>query len=108
MDVIQAFTQLEHAIKIEKLKHLLQIFSSYSVVARDTLVLIDQHPDNLTDDEMIKVYSLFVKAIQDTKSQNLQEAVAHLSTIQQRLSYIHQQEAIEKSKEDPDMLLEGL
>lgn len=105
MDVIQAFNALDHATKIDKLKHLVEIFAPYSIVAKETLELINKYPDRLTDDEMINVYGLFVKAIQDTKSESLQEAVAHLGDIQNRLAYIQEQESIERSKEDPDSLL---
>lgn len=105
MDIIQAFSQLDHATKIDKLKHLVEIFAPHSVVAKDALLLINQHPENLLDDEMINIYGLFVKAIQDTKSESLQEAVARLSDIQKKLAYIHEQEAIDRSKEDPDKIL---
>jgi hypothetical protein len=108
MDVIQAFAQLDHATKIDKLKHLVEIFAPYSVVAKNTLELIDKYPDPLTDDEMIDVYGLFVKAIQETKSESLQEAVSQLSIIQDKLLEIHRREEQERQKDNPDSLLQNL
>lgn len=108
MDVIQAFTKLDHSSKIDKLKHLVEIFAPYSIVAKDTLELINKYPDPLTDEEMINVYGLFVKAIQETKSDSLQEAVAQLSSIQHKLLEIHRREQAESKGEDADDILKQI
>lgn len=86
----------------------MEIFSPYSTVAQQTLWLIDKHSDQLTDEEMVRVYWLFIKAIQDNRSDNLQEAISQLQTIQERLQEIQKREEIDRQWENVDTLLANI
>jgi len=105
---IDAFAQLDRSDKITKLVHMLTLFVEYSQVARDTLSMIQQYPDRLSDDELFNTYRLFVQTVTSVSTASLETAVDYLATIHAKLLTIQEEEAADRSKENPDILLENI
>jgi len=105
---IDTFVQLSRADKITRLVHMLTLFVEYSQVARDTLSMIQQYPDRLSDDELFHTYRLFVQTVTSVSTASLETAVDYLATIHAKLLTIQEEEDADRSKEDPDALLQNI
>lgn len=103
---IDTFQTLEYAQKKARLTALFEIFQAHSNAIQRLLPLLAN--DQMTEADMLTAYSNLVRAMESVSKKQLTKALSEIEKLHERMEVLKREEAEDRAKEDPEMLLNNL
>ena len=103
---IEEFKQLNHDKQKERLLRLLRIFVGNGKIFDELMAVTIK--EQTTQQQLIDIYTLVVESMNDVLKGDMKAMVDKLEWLKDYLHKLHEKEAAERAKENPDALLDNL
>ncbi len=104
--MINTYHQLDYQTKKERLSQLLWEFVWIS--EKIHILLWHVNADRLTEQDMVAVYDVFIDNIFEVNKEKKLQSLDKIDSVISKINAIHEQESLDRAKENPDAILSAL